>query len=85
MDIEGDVEMQAAQEDEGSRPVCVYTQRSTYPHLVDRVKRRWQNLRIRWQNLMRWEPSQEASCVRIFHKVPGLKQSVQAGMHVLAR
>ncbi|XP_021958991.1 uncharacterized protein LOC110854873 [Folsomia candida] len=86
MDVEGDGGMEAAQgEERGSRPFCVYTQRSSYPWLVDIFKRRWQNFKIRWQNLMKWEPAHKAACVRILKKVPGLRQSAQAGMHVLAR
>ncbi|XP_021953583.1 pickpocket protein 28 [Folsomia candida] len=85
MDVEGGIDMRAAQDDEGSREVCRYIQRSSYPRLVDIIKRRWRNLRIRWGNLMKFQPSQENACVRILHKVPGLKQSAQAGLHVLAR
>ncbi|XP_021953682.1 pickpocket protein 28 [Folsomia candida] len=85
MDVEGGIEMRPAQEDKGSREVCRHIQRSSYPRLVDMFKRRWRNLRIRWQNLMKFEPSQENACVRILHKVPGLRQSAKAGLHVLAR
>lgn len=55
MDVHEDSEMQAVQEDEGAREFCVYIQRGSCRELFNRIKGRWENLRIRWQNVMNWE------------------------------
>lgn len=85
MEIERDIEMQAGPADDGSDVVGLSIRRRIYRLMLNKLKRKQNNLKIRWRNFMQYEPSQESPCVRVFQKIPGLRQSAQAGIHVLLR